>query len=428
MVPNASAVVLVLDRLGSGYLGPYGNTWIDTPAFNRLASQSLLVEYALVDTPCLDTLYRSYWHGGHAMCSPSSDRGPNLSSVLHESGITTVLLADEALVVNHDSAVSFDERLFVEPKSSPTAARELNQTQLARLLTRAIEWLSQCHEPFLLWIHSRAMNGPWDAPHELRLQFADEGDPEPPDFVNVPSQRLESDYDPDELLGIMHAYAGQVTALDRCLGAFMDAMDHVSRCDEVLLSVTSSRGFPLGEHLRVGDIDEVLYSELLQVPFITRFPNRLGAAVRSQSLWQPRHLHAALLDWFGCPSHRATPAVPGLLALVQERTPYLTQRACTVSAGQRTLRTPAWLLRVTHGDALEERNEPEQRFPHASDDLSCELFVKPDDRWDVNNVADRCPTIVNQMIEQLSQFQQTMDTGTEDQLPALPQELVERPA
>ena len=29
---------LVLDRLGAGYLGPYGNTWIDTPAHMRSKS------------------------------------------------------------------------------------------------------------------------------------------------------------------------------------------------------------------------------------------------------------------------------------------------------------------------------------------------------------------------------------------------------
>ena len=41
------AVVLVIDRLGAGYLGPFGNTWIDTPCFNQLASQSLLVRSSM---------------------------------------------------------------------------------------------------------------------------------------------------------------------------------------------------------------------------------------------------------------------------------------------------------------------------------------------------------------------------------------------
>ena len=62
-----NAVVLVVDRLGAGNLGPYGNTWIDTPQFNRLAMESLLCEFALSDCPCLSTAYRAYWHGGHAL-------------------------------------------------------------------------------------------------------------------------------------------------------------------------------------------------------------------------------------------------------------------------------------------------------------------------------------------------------------------------
>ncbi len=38
-----NAICIIVDRLQAGYLGPYGNTWIDTPSFDRLASQSFLL-------------------------------------------------------------------------------------------------------------------------------------------------------------------------------------------------------------------------------------------------------------------------------------------------------------------------------------------------------------------------------------------------
>lgn len=53
-----NAIVLVVDRLGAGYLGPYGNTWLETPHWNRLAARSALFEWALTDAVDLPTVYR----------------------------------------------------------------------------------------------------------------------------------------------------------------------------------------------------------------------------------------------------------------------------------------------------------------------------------------------------------------------------------
>jgi arylsulfatase A-like enzyme len=35
-----NAICLVVDRLHTGFLGAYGNTWIETPVFDRLAAES----------------------------------------------------------------------------------------------------------------------------------------------------------------------------------------------------------------------------------------------------------------------------------------------------------------------------------------------------------------------------------------------------
>ena len=51
-----NAICLVFDRLHAGYLGAYGNSWIETPAFDRLASQSFLFDRALIDSPELPLL------------------------------------------------------------------------------------------------------------------------------------------------------------------------------------------------------------------------------------------------------------------------------------------------------------------------------------------------------------------------------------
>ena len=92
------AVVLVLDGLGAGYLGPYGNTWIETPTFNQLASQSWLLEQALIDSPNLELLYRSLWTGRHAArpAPPDSPSAASLLQRLAQAGASTLLITDEA--------------------------------------------------------------------------------------------------------------------------------------------------------------------------------------------------------------------------------------------------------------------------------------------------------------------------------------------
>ena len=74
-----NAICLVIDRLHAGYVGAYGNTWIETSAMNRLASQSFLLDQAVVDSPDLDRLYRSYWQGWHAACPPPAEPRPSLA-------------------------------------------------------------------------------------------------------------------------------------------------------------------------------------------------------------------------------------------------------------------------------------------------------------------------------------------------------------
>ena len=87
------AIVLVVDRLGAGFLGPYGNTWVETQHCNRLASQSLLCEFAFSDSSSLEAVYRSYWTGLHAMSS--GDAEVTLPALASSAGLRTILLTDD---------------------------------------------------------------------------------------------------------------------------------------------------------------------------------------------------------------------------------------------------------------------------------------------------------------------------------------------
>lgn len=383
-MPNA--LVLVMDRLGSGYLGPYGNTWIETPAWNQLAARSLLVEAALGDTADLASLYHSYWQGRHAFSARHAQDTPELAEYLADHDVEPWLVTDEPLVAQHAAAAGFHERVIL-PVGEEQEAERVEHTQLARLFATAIDVLEQARPPFLIWVHAQAMQGPWDAPYDLRCRFAEEEDPDPPRSAVPPDCRLTADYDPDELLGFQHAYAGQVSLLDTCLSILLDALWSGSAGEDTALLATAARGYPLGEHRYVGRTERLLHAELLQVPWLLHCPHGEGAAWRAHQLVQPPDVYPTLLEWFGV----AVPDVPlwGRAALprtLEHEGRAAREQAGSRDGGERAIRVPAWFLR---------RDAAGQPL----------LYAKPDDRWEFNEISHRCHEVAGKLAEVLELFE-----------------------
>ncbi len=194
------------------------------------------------------------------------------------------------------------------------------------------------------------------------------------------------------------AYAGQVTLLDVCLGAVLEYLDGLPAANETMLMLMSSRGFPLGEHLRVGPCDNALFGELVHVPWMVRFPDAAGAMTRSQALVEPADVWATLLDWWGIGAPHS-PTATSILPIVRQESDALRDRLCLRGIGtERAIRTPAWYLRAAA--------EPE-------------LFAKPDDRCEVNNVASRCQDVVEGLQDALMQYELSLPAGRTSDLPPL---------
>jgi Sulfatase len=399
MMPATSAVVVSIDRLGAGWLGPYGNTWLETPHFNRFAAQSLLLETVLADSPDLAQSCRAWWLGLHSM--QAEQDVPSLPRRATSAGARSLLITDEPEVARHPLAAEFGELQFVEQPPSATNQSDEEETELFRFFSAAISALESCREPAFVWIHSRAMSGPWDAPLELRNQFADPDDPEPPKLIDPPNELLAPGFDPDQILGYVHAYAGQVGLADMCFGMLLEALSEHSLASETLLAVTSPRGYPLGEHKRVGTRDQALYGELLHVPLMIRLPRETYTLTRSQRLVQPHELSGLIADccgWHDASEREENP----LLADIGGARASVPRIACSASPGQRAIRTSAWFLR-------EERGETTRH----------ELFVKPDDRWEANEVSARCREEVELLAAELNCFEQAARLGQLSQSPPL---------
>src|SRR5689334_15122908 len=112
-MPITSAVVLVIDRLGGGWLGPYGNTWLDTPNFNRLAARSVLCETMMAAAPDLAGAYHGLWTGRHPLQPQLGDISP-LPDAASAAGALTILLHDDSELAQQPLGERFAERLVLD--------------------------------------------------------------------------------------------------------------------------------------------------------------------------------------------------------------------------------------------------------------------------------------------------------------------------
>lgn len=395
-----NAVVLVIDRLGANMLGAYGSTWFETQNFNRMAARSLVFDHAITQTTELAAAYHGLWR---------ARTGKNLLTQLGEAGVSPVLLTDDPELANLPTAEGFDRIVPIISGSGQCLAATMEQTELANFFAQAAQAMTELDDGSCLWLHSRGLSGAWDAPQRLRTRLADPEDPEPPIFHEPPSKMFDPGIDdPDELLGYQQICAAQVTLIDDFLGVMLDLLE-TEIGNSTLFCLLSTRGFPLGEHGLVGDSETdgfgSCYSESVHVPMMVCFPNQtefeFTRSIRNGRLVQPNWISGLLVDWFGSDKSIRN-SLESMSRLFPDK---LSEVAGTIRGEAAAIQTHAWKL---------IRN----RSKH-------ELFAKPDDRCEVNDVSRRCPHIV----ESLSQILDQLVIGGEIVVPTgfeLPEELATR--
>jgi hypothetical protein len=408
-MPSRNAICIVVDGLRASALGAYGNTWYGMPALDQFAAQSIVAEWMLAGEPELESFYREAWDGVHALrprkstaCSEALVDALPLPLRLASAGLHQTLVTDDLWLDRHAGQMSVEQHLWDIhwlDTGANRPAQDVADTALGQVFAAAIEryesWQNnrcegRCQPDGgnLLWLHARGMQGPWDAPEVMRWQLVEEDSMRPPTWVTPPLR--ETGDDPDQWQEMKIAYAAQTMVLDKCLGALLSALDEMK--DPPLVMLIGSRGFALGEHGCAGSECRDLYGELLHVPWLLRLPEVAGEPPpRFTGLTQPFDIAATLLDWFGLEAPGDGHSLLAVGHMPLSTAPFLagplfTGRQVVVvrdQAGQQIVRTPAWLLRQMVAD--------DGRL------LSPQLYSKPDDRWEVNDVASRCPQVVEGM-------------------------------
>jgi arylsulfatase A-like enzyme len=480
-----NVIVVACNSLHLGFLGAYGNSWIETPHLDRLASEGVVFEHHFPENLTTLPTRRSWWTGRYGFTdrdlgwTPIRSDELLLPDLLWNQGVRTALISDvpylreagkgfgrgfdhvewirgsgyDPLVPPHDPRARHvrldDERgLRLPPDDDPDLATWKERweqllrnravlktdveenTGVARTVTAAVDWLErlgQTPEPFMLWLDVFNPHGPWDSPQPFRDQYAtiepdefeagEEGDLVEDDgedvdleevraLIDVPAGAIGDVLDETELLRLRRTYAGAVTFTDKWLGVFFSALKRLGRMDDTLVIFTADQGEPLGEHGFVRRFRPWLYEELVHTPLIIRMPRGQFGGGRHQAIVQTVDLSPTILSALNAPPNELAHG-HDLLPLIRGEQTKVRDYACMgMDVEEFAIRTHHW-----HFILPIETDPDEPR--------STELYRKPEDRWDQNEVAAEHRDIADGLELALRRFVEAVGRDALDELPPL---------
>jgi arylsulfatase A-like enzyme len=393
-------VVVNVRGLHLGYISAYGNEWIDTPAFDRLAAEGVVFDNHFADRPDPTGARRAWRTGRYDFALAEAETAspapaPDLVGLLKEGGAVTSLVLDASRPAPADFAAGWDVVIEAEADEEATALDYALEGA-----AQALEGLAET-DNWLLWLDLAALLPPWDVPDDFLRHYATE-DAEAEDEEE--SEALEplpdppmGRFDPDDeltFLRLQGTYAAAVAHLDAALGVLLRELKGRRLLDEVLLILTTDHGLPLGEHGVVGPDPPRLHDELVHLPLMMRLPKAEQAGRRVPALTQPVDLAPTLLDAFGLPP--ASMHGHSLLPLARGEVEKVRDYACSgLQVGENVecaLRSPQWAF------ILPPRGEA------GGPARPAQLYVKPDDRWEVNDVIQHHPELAEHIESVLRGF------------------------
>lgn len=360
---SGKLLVVTIDRLPSWMLPAYGSTWVSMPRVDALAGRGVV----------LDGLIATSDKPRETIADLFGGPGWPLAAALNPA----VLVTDDAMVAETMAGI-VDMQHVAAVATAATAIND-DDTNLARLFAAAAATVAAGRHQ-LVWCHAGSLAVAWDAPDEYREAHLDPEDPPPPAGAAVPDVVVSADTDPDLLVGIRHVFAGQLALLDKQLARLLAAAT-----EDWTILIVGVRGLPLGLHGRVGCGSLAPYGELVRMPAILVDARGRMAGQRSSGLSVPVDIGITLGDLLSdrltASDQRPTHA-RSLAGLFIDWTAAARDRVIVVGSEGTAVVTPGWHLILPA--AVAGGGSPL-------------LFAKPDDFFELCDVADRCPHVVDEL-------------------------------
>jgi arylsulfatase A-like enzyme len=360
---NANVVVVVIDSLRTDHVGAYGGRGARTPTLDAVATESLVFtrarHEALPTVPVRKSLligrsgfpFRG-WHPEGELPKVPGFEGIHRDEVtfldvLGKRGYLTGYVTDNPHL-QRPAFAAFRKRPDVmkvvkgqipgwRQRRGPVSAgrlrrhlapelgggdrgrvreylaynganRKEQEYLSARVFGGGIDFLEQAAfrgQPFALVIDCFDVHEPWDPPDSYLSRYArvKRGGYRPLMPFGTPAGRT-SDISKRTLKLAQAMYAAEIGLLDAWLGRFLTRLDQLGMSN-TWLAIVSDHGVSLGEHGSIGKNSNELHGELIDVPFMIRHPQRVGAGRRSGYFASSHDIAPTLLRGVGAPVPKA---------------------------------------------------------------------------------------------------------------------------
>ena len=357
-----NVLVVAAHGLNCHWLGPYGNPWVATPAADALATEAVVFDRHFADDPSPA--------GVRLSCPPA------LLATLRTSGITSALVDDRK--ERAANGREWDLAVPTDPARHPSPGVALLST-----IRSALDQLAS-RSPWFLWVETDRLVPPWDLELETYQQYAStsggfaaeeaEGESEEIEPTDEPTSGPFDVHDDREWHRLHNSFGAAVTSFDAELGELVSEFRGRGLDQSAAWIVTSGFGYPLGEHGIVGPAGSRMHEELVHLPLIVRLPAQRQGMRRVPALTQASDLPPTIADLFGVTVANGLPG-RSLLPLTVGTPVEWRESVRSATGAERAVRTAEWaFLPAIPGS-----------------DRPARLYRKPDDNWEVNDLAPRYP-------------------------------------
>lgn len=356
MSPARSVLIVTFDRLPASILGCYGNEWIETQHIDRMAARGLVADQCWAAHIVPATAQELF-------CAASC------VSALKDRGVFTHLFQESGSQVDF-SAARFDTVNTLTGESGAEARPDrIPLAEIVRVAKHA--WKDRSDRQFL-WLHACGLSIPAAPPRGFAELYHDEFEDR--------GFRLETLSEAERPRHPAIA-AGMASLLDHWVGEALSSIDPADSNNSLLTVVTAAQGAnwqPLPNSFGPGD---ELRSQAAHVPLIIGAPEAvIEAGQRTASLLTTQDI-GPLIEWWFQSTGESPPSLNDFLRDLSSR--HGGRIVTSGTDGAKRVTTCEWAA----------------IFPSVRNDAESKpvLFRKPEDYWEVNDVAALEPLVVEEL-------------------------------
>ncbi len=295
-INKPNIILITVDALRPDHLGCYGYKRDTSPNIDKLAKNGILFTQAIC---------QGGWTGGSLFSLITSayphttgviDWGnslnyslPTLGDLLRKHGYHT------ALINGHQAAKRLAEMGLVRGFDSWNKDKE--GIEAGEITERAVKFLYENkNKKFFLWLHYFDTHGPYNPPSPYNKQYINDNLYKTNKHIPISDDQKISWLAKDEIpyaiqdKGITEVdyytaqYDGEIRFTDEQIGILLRTVEELGLGAKTLIVLTADHGEGLGEHGLYFSHGLYLYDEIIKVPLIFKYSNKLSGGKKIKSM------------------------------------------------------------------------------------------------------------------------------------------------